>query len=117
MQEGDQVLPVAQHVAFVLVHVLVEQGLLHLEDDVGFGEDFFRSVNHGRAGGHIFVIGEERAVAGRFLHEHGGAFGDHLFHSLGGGGNAAFAGHDFFGNTDGHTLKFHGCYSLIRWKC
>lgn len=83
MQEGDQVLPVAQHVAFVLVHVLVEQRLFHLEDHIGFGEDFFRAVDQGRACVHILLIREKGTLAGCFLHKHGGAFGDHLFHGLG----------------------------------
>ena len=114
VQEGDQVLSVAQHVAFVLVHVLVEQGLFHLEDDIGLGKDFLRAIHQGRARGHIFRVGEERAFAGGFLHQHGGAFGDHFFHGLGGGGDAALARHNFFGNTDDHALKFHGFYSLLR---
>ena len=111
MQEGDEVLAVTEHVGFVLADFFVEQGFLNLEDDVGLGEDFVSAVDDGSTGGNVFLIAEEGALTSTLLHEDGSAFGDHLLHGVGGGGHAAFAGHNFSGHTDDHTFKFHGSFS------
>ena len=111
MQEGDEVLAVTKHFGFVLADFFVEEGFLNLEDDVGLGEDFVGAVDDGSTSGNILFVAEEGALAGTLLNENGGAFVHHLLHGFRGGRHAAFAVHDFSGDTDDHTFEFHGSFS------
>ena len=107
MQEGDQVLTVTHHFCFVLVHLVVEQRLFHLQDNVSLGKDFLNIVNNLAAGFNIGAVSKESAVARALFNKNRGAVGNHLFDGVRSRGHAAFAVHDFLRHTDSHTLKFH----------
>ncbi len=103
MQESDQILAIAQHVAFMLVGFLVEKGFLNLEDNIGFFEYRFFAINQNGAGCLVFIIGEKRAFAGALLHINGRAFIHHFLDGFRGGRDAVLARHDFLGHADGHS--------------
>ena len=116
MQEGDEVLAVTEHFGFVLANLFIEEGFLNLEDDVGLGEDFVSAVDDGGTSGNVLFVAEEGALTSTLLHEDGSAFVHHLLYGFGGGRHAAFAVHDFSGDTNDHTFEFHdefSCDSLM----
>ena len=104
MDEGDDVLAFMHHVDLGAALLLVEQGLLHLQDHVRARIEVSYVRHHLCAGGRIGLVREERADTGAVLHQHMGAVLDELRHGLGGRSHTALAVHYLFGDTDDHLF-------------
>ena len=110
MDEGDDVLTGMHHVDLGAALLLVEQGLLDLQDHVRAGVQVGNVRHHLGTSRCIGFVSEESADASAVFHQHMGAVLDELRHGFRGSGHTALAVHDFFRDTDDHLFFLHFYY-------
>ena len=105
VDEGDEVLTLMHHVDLMDALLLIEQGLLDLQNDVGALVQLGNVSDHLSTGRGVVSVGKESTGTGVVLDEDFKAVVLHLLDSFGSGGNAALTVHNFSGNTDHHKIQ------------